>query len=85
MAMTLRLPPELEAELRDAAAEDHRSMHQAAVHAVESYLVHRETTEIKADADTLRTLAEARDAVRTGDLEYGVDAAQALLNNRNAS
>lgn len=85
MAMTLRLSADLEAELRAAAEEDHRSMHQAIVHAVETYLSTRETDEIKADADALRALAEARDAVRSGDVVYGVDAARTLLDNRHAS
>ncbi|MGQ0625362.1 MAG: hypothetical protein ACT4PP_12035 [Sporichthyaceae bacterium] len=79
MAMTLRLPADLDAELRIAAAEDHRSLHQAVVHAVEFYLAQRETAEIKADPDTLRALAQARDAVRAGDVVFGADGARALL------
>lgn len=85
MAMTLRLPADLDADLRVAAAEDHRSMHQAIVHAVETYLAARETAEIKADPDTLRGLAEAREAVRSGDVVYGTDAARALLARHRAS
>lgn len=85
MAMTLRLPATLEAELRAAAEEDHRSMHQAAIHAVELYLVMRETAEVKADPDALRALAEAREAVRSGDIVYGTEAVQALLDDRRAS
>lgn len=85
MAMTLRLPADLAAELRAAAEEDHRSMHQAVVHAVETYLAQRETAEIKADPDTLRALAEAREDVRGGDVVYGTEAARALLNGRRAS
>ncbi|HEY5853981.1 MAG TPA: hypothetical protein VIW24_08000 [Aldersonia sp.] len=85
MAMTLRLPADLAAELRAAAEEDHRSMHQAVVHAVETYLAQRETAEIKADPDTLRALAEAREDVRKGDVLYGTEAARALLNGRRAS
>lgn len=85
MAMTLRLPEALAAELREVAAEDHRSFHQAVVYAVESYLIQRETSEVKADADALRALAEARDAVRTGDVEYGPEAVYALIKRRNAS
>jgi len=85
MAMTLRLPPELEAEVRVAAEEDHRSAHQTVVLAVETYLALRETAEVKADPDTLRALAEARDAVRADDIVYGVEAARALVNRRQAS
>jgi hypothetical protein len=47
--MTLRLPPELEAELRVVAEEDHRNVHQTVLHAIETYLALRETAEIKAD------------------------------------
>jgi predicted transcriptional regulator len=85
MAMTLRLPADLDAELRAAAEEDHRSMHQAVVHAVETYLAHRETEEIKADPETLRALAEAREAVRNGDVVYGTEAVRALLESHRAS
>ncbi len=84
MAMTLRLPSELDAELRAAAEEDHRSVHQAVVHAVEIYLAQRETTEIKSDPDTLRALADARESVRTGDVVYGADAVRALVKDRRA-
>lgn len=85
MAMTLRLPAELDAELRAAAEEDHRSMHQSVVHAIETYLALRETAEIKADPDTLRALAEAREAVRVGDVVYGTEAVRALVKGRLAS
>ena len=85
MAMTLRLPAELDTELRIVAQEEHRSLHQAVVHAVETYLTHRETAEIKADPDTLRGLAEAREAIQTGDIVYGTDAVRALLDGRRAS
>jgi predicted transcriptional regulator len=85
MAMTLRLPPELDAEVRAAAEEDHRSMHQEVVHAIEIYLALRETAEVKADPDALRSLAEARDAVRAGDVVYGTEAVRALLEGRRAS
>jgi len=83
--MTLRLPPDLDAELRIAAEEDHRSLHQAVVHAVEIYLAQRETAEVKADPETLQALAEAREAVRSGDVVYGTDAARALLKRPRAS
>jgi predicted transcriptional regulator len=85
MAMTLRLPPDLDAELRAAAEEDHRSVQQAVVHAVETYLALRETAEIKADPDALRALAEAREAVRAGDVVYGTEAVHALVKGRRAS
>ncbi len=85
MAMTLRLPADLDAELRAAAEEDHRSVQQAVVHAVETYLLLRETVEIKSDPDTLRALAEAREAVRAGDIVYGAEAARALVEGRRAS
>lgn len=85
MAMTLRLPEDLDAELRDAAEEDHRSVHQTVVHAIETYLTLRETAEIKADPDTLRHLAEAREAVRAGDVVYGTEGVHALLEGRRAS
>lgn len=79
--MTLRLPPELEAELRATAEEDHRSLHQTVVHAVEAYLAARETTEVKADPDALRALAEARE----GDVIYGTEAVRSLVAGRRAS
>jgi predicted transcriptional regulator len=85
MAMTLRLPADLDAELRAAAEEDHRSVHQAVVHAIETYLAMRETAEIKADPDTLRALAEARDAVRAGDVVYGTEAVHMLVKGRRVS
>ena len=85
MAMTLRLPADLDAELRAAAEEDHRSVHQSVVHAIETYLALRETAEIKADPDTLRALAEAREAVRAGDVVYGTEAVRALVKGRLAS
>jgi len=85
MAMTLRLPPDLDAELRAAAEEDHRSVQQTVLLAIETYLTLRETAEIKVDPDTLRALAEARDAVRAGDVVYGTEAVRTLLNGRRAS
>lgn len=85
MAMTIRLPAALDAELRAASAEDHRSLHQTIVLALEMYLAARETAEIKADPDALRALAEAREAVRAGDVIYGEDAARALVRDRRAS
>jgi predicted transcriptional regulator len=85
MAMTLRLPPALENDLRSAATEDRRSVHQTIVLAVELFLAARETAEIKADPEALRALAEARQAVREGDIVYGADAARALIRGRRAS
>lgn len=85
MAMTLRLPEHLAAELRVAAEEDHRSVHQAVVHAVEMYLIERETAEVKADPELLRALAEAREAVKSGEVVFGTDAVRALVEARQAS
>jgi len=82
MAMTLRLPADLDTALRSAAEEEHRSVHQAVIHAVEVYLALRETAETKADPATLRALAEAREAVRAGDVVYGTEAVQDLLKSR---
>src|SRR5674476_1313120 len=62
MAMTLRLDPELDAELRVAAQEDRRSVHQTVVLAIETFLALRETAEVLADPEALRALAEARSA-----------------------
>lgn len=83
--MTLRLPADLDAELRVAAEEDHRSVHQAVVHAVETYLAVRETEEIKADPDALRALVDAREAVRAGDVVYGTESVDALMDGRRVS
>ena len=70
--MTLRLDPQLEAELRLAAEEDRRSVQQTVVLAVETFLALRETAEVRADPEALRALAEARQAVQQGT--NGVDA-----------
>lgn len=83
--MTLRLPPELEQALRDAAADDHRSVQQEIVHVLELYLAQRESDEIRSDPQTLRALAEARESVDAGDVVYGADAARALIRDRHAS
>ncbi len=85
MAMTLRIPPDLDSDLRAAAAEDHRSVHQEVVHAVETYLALRETAEITSDPGTLRALAEARESVRAGDVVYGSEAVLDLVKRRHAS
>jgi hypothetical protein len=83
--MTLRLDPQLEAELRLAAEEDRRSLQQTVALAVETFLALRETAEVKADPEALRALAEARQAVQEGDVAYGTDAIRALLRDRRAS
>jgi predicted transcriptional regulator len=83
--MTLRLPPELDDELRSVAREEHRNLHQAVVHAVEVYLAQRETAQVKADPEALRALAEAREAIQTGDIIYGTDAVHALLDARRTA
>lgn len=83
--MTLRLPPELEDDVRAVAEEDRRSVHQTVVHAVETYLAQRETEEVRSDPDTLRALAEAQEGLRRGDVVYGTDAIRALVAERHAS
>ena len=85
MAMTLRLDPDLDAELRAAAEEDRRSVHQTVVLAIETFLALRETAEVVADPEALRALAEARQAVADGDIVFGVDAVRSLARGRQAS
>lgn len=85
MAMTLRLPAEVDEALRAVAAEEHRSVQQQVTHVIEDYLARRETDEVKSDPESLRALAEARESVRGGDVVYGVEAARALVRDRNAS
>jgi predicted transcriptional regulator len=85
MAMTLRLDPQLDAELHVAAEEDRRSVHQTVVLAIETYLALRETAEVKADPEALRALAEARQAIQDGDVVYGTGAIRDLLMGRQAS
>jgi predicted transcriptional regulator len=80
--MTLRLPDQMEADLRAAADAEHRGLHSTVLHAIESYLINRETAEVKADPEALRNLAEARDAVERGEVMYGVDAVKALVADR---
>jgi predicted transcriptional regulator len=79
MAMTLRLPPEIEEQLKQVAETEHRSVQQTVLVAVEEYLSARETAEILADPAALRGLAEAREAEQAGDVVYGIEAARALL------
>lgn len=83
MTMTLRLPSDLDEALRVAAAEEHRSLQQEITYAVEQYLARRETEEIRADPETLRALAEARESVRAGDVLVGARAARALVSDRD--
>ncbi len=82
MAMTLRLPPEVEEQLKQEAEIEHRSVQQTVLVAIEEYLSMRETAEILADPAALRGLAEARESEQAGDVVYGVEAARALLAQR---
>jgi predicted transcriptional regulator len=82
MAMTLRLPTEVEAQLKQVADNEHRSVQQTVLVAIEEYLSARETAEILADPEALRGLAEARESEQAGDVTYGVEAARALLADR---
>jgi predicted transcriptional regulator len=80
--MTLRLPPEIEDQLKQVAETEHRSVQQTVLVAIEQYLSIRETAEILADPAALRGLAEAQEAEQTGDVVYGTAAARALLAER---
>jgi hypothetical protein len=80
--MTLRLPPEIEADLKQIAETEHRSVQQTVLVAIEEYLSARETAEILADPVALRNLAEARESELVGDVVYGTEAARALLAER---
>lgn len=82
MAMTLRLPPEIEADLKQVAETEHRSVQQTVLVAIEEYLSTRETAEILADPVALRSLAEARESELAGNVVYGTEAARALLAER---
>lgn len=82
MAMTLRLPPEIEAQLKQVAETEHRSVQQTVLVAVEEYLSARETAEVLADPAALRALAEARESEQAGDITYGIESARALLAER---
>jgi predicted transcriptional regulator len=82
MAMTLRLPPEIEEQLKQVAEVEHRSVQQTVLVAIEEYLSMRETAEILADPAALRSLAEARESEQVGDVVYGAEAARALLAER---
>ncbi len=80
--MTLRLPPEVEAQLKQVAESERRSVQQTVLIAIEEYLSMRETAEILADPGALRGLAEARESEQAGDVVYGAEAARALLAER---
>lgn len=82
MAMTLRLPPEIEDQLKQVAEVEHRSVQQTVLVAIEEYLSMRETSEVLADLAALRGLAEAAESEQAGDVVYGVEAARALLAER---
>jgi predicted transcriptional regulator len=82
MAMTLRLPAEVEDQLKQVAEVEHRSVQQTILVAIEEYLSVRETAEILADPAALRGLAEARESEQAGDVVYGAEAARALLAAR---
>jgi PHD/YefM family antitoxin component YafN of YafNO toxin-antitoxin module len=80
--MTLRLPSDVEEQLKQVAEIEHRSLQQTVLVAVEEYLSRRETAEILADPTALRGLAEARESEQAGDVAYGIEAARALLAER---
>jgi predicted transcriptional regulator len=80
--MTLRLPPEIEDQLKQLAEIEHRSVQQTVLVAIEEYLSMRETAEILSDPAALRGLAEARESELAGDVVYGTEAARALLAER---
>jgi predicted transcriptional regulator len=82
MAMTLRLPSEIEDQLKQVAEIEHRSVQQTVLVAIEEYLSMRETAEILADSAALRGLAAAGESEQAGDVVYGVEAARALLAER---
>src|ERR1035441_3862079 len=71
MAMTLRLPAEIEDQLKQVAEIEHRSVQQTVLVAIEEYLSMRETAEILADPAALRGLAEARESEQAGDVAQG--------------
>jgi len=73
---------EIEAQLKQVAEVEHRSVQQTVLVAIEEYLSMRETAEILADPSALRGLAEARESEQSGDVVYGAEAARALLAER---
>lgn len=83
--MTLRLPAELEHELKAVAEEDRRSVQQTVLLAIEDFLARRESADIKADAATLRALAEAREEVARGEVASTDEVLAALAARRARS
>ncbi len=83
--MTLRLSESLAAELREAAEEDHRSVHQTVILAVETWLAARETAEIKSDPEALRALAAAREEVFRGEVSTTADVLTTLAERQRHS
>jgi predicted transcriptional regulator len=82
MAVTFRLPLELEDQLKQIAETEHRSVQQIVLVAIEEYLSMRETAAILAAPAALRGVAEARESEQAGDVVYGAEAARALLAER---
>lgn len=80
--MTLRLPPEIEEQIKQVAEHEHRSVQQTVLVAIEEYLSAHETADILADPAALRGLAEARESEQAGDVVYGTEAARDLLAER---
>jgi len=85
MNMTLRLAEDLATELREAADEDHRSLQQTVVMAIETWLAARETADIKSDPDTLRALAAAREEVDRGEVSATAEILAALTERQRHS
>jgi hypothetical protein len=56
---------------------------QTVLLAIETFLARRETAEVKADAETLRALADAREQVAAGEV-YSTEDVVAALNGRRA-
>jgi predicted transcriptional regulator len=82
MALTLRLPPGIEEQLKQVAETEHRSIEQTVLVAIEEYLSIRGTAEVLAGPAALRGLAEAREAEQAGDVVHGTKAACALPAER---
>lgn len=82
MAMTLRLPSELDAYLHLIAEEDHRSLNQTIIVALERYISDRWTEEILNDPVAMRHLAEADQDVKAGRVMHGADSVRALIEQR---
>jgi predicted transcriptional regulator len=82
MGMRLRLPPEIEDQLKQVAETEHCSVQQMVLVAIEQHLTIRETAEVLADPAALRGLAEAREAEQAGGIVCGTEAARTLLAKR---